>query len=632
MNLVMRRCVGVAVAVWGLVLAGGAAYAQSYSYWTNSAGGSWSSGANWTNGTPSAGGGSTVGLVFQPNATYTANNDLAGDFALTNITVNSGTVTLSGGTLQWGATGYITNNSTGLLTISNDFKTPTTFGVNNIFNIGGSGAGGVVLGGRVTGNGAYGGSVYFNNYVDVTYGGIYSNGQFRFEPPTGKTGTVSGEVRSCGTLDLCATGKLIYNGVATNGNEALRIGYDISGTPPIEWRGTGTFDVLLMGGWSGAGQELLVRSGGVLTIRTRADKDLIIGSGSTATNQLTVGDSGTMSIGAHRYMRIGDTQNGVLNVQSNGNLSITGWTNLVLGVTAGKAGIINLDGGVMGVQPTITGSNGVSIINFNGGTLRALTNNAAWITGISTGAVKAGGAVIDTQTYTNTIAQALVHDAALGATPDGGLVKLGTGTLIFAGTNTYTGPTTISNGTLRLAFDNGAATNSAVTVASGAALDMAGYNQSLVALAGTGLITNLNSGKTLTVTGTNTFSGSVAGGGSLVVSGVISPAGAGTIGQQTVAGPLALTGVLAVDVATDGTSDLLVTQGSLNLTGSRIAVVNTNGLNIDRQYVVLCYSNTPSAGSLGESLLPLHWTLKDDPVSKRILLRRARSGVVLTIQ
>ena len=45
----------------------------------------------------------------------------------------------------------------------------------------------------------------------------------------------------------------------------------------------------------------------------------------------------------------------------------------------------------------------------------------------------------------------MLHDGSLGTTPDGGLTLLGGGQLTLSGANTYTGPTTVSAGTLSLA-------------------------------------------------------------------------------------------------------------------------------------------------------------------------------------
>ncbi|MEI6197911.1 MAG: autotransporter-associated beta strand repeat-containing protein, partial [Verrucomicrobiota bacterium] len=65
--------------------------------------------------------------------------------------------------------------------------------------------------------------------------------------------------------------------------------------------------------------------------------------------------------------------------------------------------------------------------------------------------VSAGGARLDSQTNSMTLAAPLLHDPALGATADGGVTKVaGVGTLNLTGTNTYTGPTVVSNGVLNV--------------------------------------------------------------------------------------------------------------------------------------------------------------------------------------
>ena len=77
--------------------------------------------------------------------------------------------------------------------------------------------------------------------------------------------------------------------------------------------------------------------------------------------------------------------------------------------------------------------------------------NASYMGGLTTANVRNGGAIFDTAGQTITIGQALVHSVIGGDNAtDGGLVKLGTGTLTLSGTNTYTGSTTISNGALKI--------------------------------------------------------------------------------------------------------------------------------------------------------------------------------------
>jgi autotransporter-associated beta strand protein len=89
-------------------------------------------------------------------------------------------------------------------------------------------------------------------------------------------------------------------------------------------------------------------------------------------------------------------------------------------------------------------------------------------TGNAAATVGSGGARIDSAGFNVTIPQALLSS---GAGQDGGLTKLGAGTLTLTGTNTYTGNTTVSAGTLDLTQPT-LAVASTVTVANGALLQL----------------------------------------------------------------------------------------------------------------------------------------------------------------
>ena len=84
------------------------------------------------------------------------------------------------------------------------------------------------------------------------------------------------------------------------------------------------------------------------------------------------------------------------------------------------------------------------------------------------------------------------------------LTKAGAGTLTVSGTNTYTGATTISAGTLKVTADDALGTNAAgTTVASGATLDFANVTYS------TAEAVTVNGGTISTSTGTSSFTGAI---------------------------------------------------------------------------------------------------------------------------
>ena len=66
------------------------------------------------------------------------------------------------------------------------------------------------------------------------------------------------------------------------------------------------------------------------------------------------------------------------------------------------------------------------------------------------------------------------------------LTKTTCGTVTLSAANTYTGATTISAGTLQLGVTNSIPSTSAVSVASGAALNIGGFNQTIGSVSGAG--------------------------------------------------------------------------------------------------------------------------------------------------
>jgi autotransporter-associated beta strand protein len=264
----------------------------------------------------------------------------------------------------------------------------------------------------------------------------------------------------------------------------------------------------VVGIWGGS-QGIWNQSGGALNV----DQDIWIGQGAGDTNSHgvvnlsggTITNSGWLAVGREAaqgvlnitggtMVRTGDgnislTHNtgasSVVNISGTGTfISATGETwvgenggpatwnmnggtailNVVhLAENADATGVMNLNGGSLTAAEISTGNAGAAQreLNLNGGTLVAGADNTNFIHDLSTANVQSGGAIIDSAAYTVSVNQDL-----LGAADDGGLTKLGSGTLYLNGVNTYTNATTVSAGAL-----GGSGTIAgAVTVAPGARL------------------------------------------------------------------------------------------------------------------------------------------------------------------
>lgn len=126
-----------------------------------------------------------------------------------------------------------------------------------------------------------------------------------------------------------------------------------------------------------------------------------------------------------------------------------------------------------------------------------------------------------------------------GASPLG-LTKTGFGTMILSGNNTYSGATTIDQGTLRADASGALSHNSAVTVGYSGTLDLGSYSQDIGSLAGNGTVTNSGGVLVQLSTGydnsSTTFSGTIHGGGLGLIktgSGVLTLTGTNTYSGGT---------------------------------------------------------------------------------------------------
>ncbi|MGN6644593.1 MAG: hypothetical protein ACTHKU_16510, partial [Verrucomicrobiota bacterium] len=120
---------------------------------------------------------------------------------------------------------------------------------------------------------------------------------------------------------------------------------------------------------------------------------------------------------------------------------------------------VNSSGGVL-VAP-----NGSAVFKFNGGVLQASQDDSTDPQVVAEGSthlmgnlthayIGSGGAKVDSAGFNCGIDQALEHDTALGATLDGGLTKLGLGTLKLLRASTYTGTTKVMAGVLAFTASN----------------------------------------------------------------------------------------------------------------------------------------------------------------------------------
>ncbi len=161
--------------------------------------------------------------------------------------------------------------------------------------------------------------------------------------------------------------------------------------------------------------------------------------------------------------------------------------------------------------------------------------------------VSAGGARINTGEFNQSIMVPLITDAELDGA-DGGLTKKGEGTLTLYAKNTYTGPTRVDEGTLRLGVDHAVPHGSGFgNLSVSGTFDLNGYSDTIDGLGGDGIVTSSGQDPSVLVVSGSEDDSSVFGGviedGSGTVSLVKGGSGSLTLsGDNTFSGGVSIAG------------------------------------------------------------------------------------------
>jgi fibronectin-binding autotransporter adhesin len=340
-------------------------------------------------------------------------------------------------------------------------------------------------------------------------GGTIDTGNFNTTIVQGIGGAGGLAKKGSGTLSL--EGANVYGGVTAidSGTLALIGGGSIGASSRLDLTAaTARFDI------SGSGTSQTIQGLSGVT-----DSKVILGA-----NSLAVGASSSATFGGVIEGTGGLTKQGTGTQTLVGANTYTGATTINGGTLAlAGAGSIAASSGVSLADPTsrfdISGSSGDRTIQD--------------LTGVANSRIVLGGNSLTVGTSASTIFGGVIEGS-------GGITKQGSGTLTLWAESTYSGATTINQGTLALAFDGALANSSVVTVAAGAAFDIGGSGSavSIRSLAGAGAV-QLDT-TTLRITNASTeFSGTITGSGL----GGIQITG----GTQTLSGTLAYIGTTWIE-------------------------------------------------------------------------------------
>ncbi|HVX75488.1 MAG TPA: autotransporter domain-containing protein [Bradyrhizobium sp.] len=492
--------------------------------------------------------------------------------------INYGAVTITDSSFSGNSAadgGGAIDNVTGTMTITrSSFSNNSTNDSGGAIAIGQSAAVTVADGSFSDNSAIYGGAISnfegtativdssFSNNSAGNYGGaIYDEGgTFNLNVSEGETSTFSGNTASGQASSIFIYGSGALNvSVASGGTLDMR-------DPMSGWTG-GTIAITQTGDgtWKLGGDNVFTSSGSsyTTTFDVTAGTLYLYAAGevsdATSTNSSAVVAAGAIQLdGSGSSFTLGNTATLV----AAGNNSIT------------TDGTIVLQNGA-----TLRGGTAADNADFDGGAALISTGGNSSLTLTATGGVTLEGnlnveAVAATDTFT------LNADLADASGHTGSLTKIGAGTVVLTGDNTYTGLTMIETGTLALSGTGSISASSGVVDNGTFDISATANGTSVANLTGAGAVALGD--RILTITNADgAFSGTISGTGALSIS-------AGTTytlsGNNTYSGGTSLlSGTLAVGSDTAlGTGALAMSEGTtLDFAANGLSLANAIALSGD---------------------------------------------------
>ncbi|MCI0151918.1 autotransporter-associated beta strand repeat-containing protein [Paraburkholderia sediminicola] len=492
------------------------------------------------------GGGSVGGVAFLANGAHLAPGNSPGTLAVGSLLLSSGSLL----DYELGTPNVIGGGINDLVNVTGDL---TLAGTLNVASAGGFGSGVYRLinyGGALTSNGlAFGaqpsgfapgdfliqtsqpGQVnlivqagdfanQFWNGPQTTGNGVIGGGTGTWNPATtnwtGADGSTNAPWQSGFAIFQGGAGTVtLGENIGFGGMQFLTTGYEIAGAG-FTLAGAPTTTIRTDPGVTAAiGAAIVDGAGGPVALVKSDAGTLVLTDANTYKGGTTIG-AGTLQLGSGGATGsiVGDvSNNGVLAfnrsdaltfdgvVSGTGSLTQAGSGTVTLTGTNTYGGGTHLDAGILSVGADANLGDAAGALTFNGGTLQFTSTlaSARAVTLNTTG-------TIDTQTHVNTLSGEIA-----GA---GALTKQGLGTLILTADNSFTGGTTIAQGTLQLG--NGGITGGVVgevTNDGTLAIDRSSDLTLAGTISGSGTLNQIGTGTTV-LSGANTYTGvtSVAAG------------------------------------------------------------------------------------------------------------------------